>query len=225
MIRNILFIVEGKTEGLAQAFGKGLQNILHDECEFMRLRGIRHHTLRKNGKRDLLSNVGFDVRQHLEPPRKVRAKLEERGSSPGDWVFILRDLDCEDEDAARQEILDQISPELRGRVEVHFAVQEIEAWLIADPNGFCAVYKHISRQLVDEVTHLAPQGQSPESTIDCNPKPSEYLTRLARKYGVPYRKTIEGPQALSKVNADLVAGRCPHFGQLRCSLRNQIGWL
>ncbi len=224
MIRNVLFIVEGKTEGLAQAFGKGLQNILRDECEFMRLHGIRHHTLRKNGKRDLLSNAEFDVRQHLEPPRKVRAKLEERGSSPGDYIFILRDLDCEDEDAARQEILDQIRPELRDRVEVHFAVQETEAWLVADPNGFCAVYKHAPRQLVDEVTRLAPPGQSPENTIDCNPKPSEYLMRLARKYSLQYRKTIEGPQALGRVNADLVAERCPHFGQLRRSLRDQIGW-
>ncbi len=28
MIRNVLFIVEGKTEGLANVFGKGIYNII-----------------------------------------------------------------------------------------------------------------------------------------------------------------------------------------------------
>lgn len=224
MTRNVLFIVEGKTEGLAQAFGKGLQNILRGECEFMRLQGIRHHTLRKNGKRDLLSNVGFDVHQHLDPSKKMRAKLEGQGSAPGDYVFILRDLDCEDENVARREILDQIVPEFQDRVEVYFAVQEIEAWLIADPNGFCTLYKHAPRQLVDEVARLAPSGQSPEDAIDCHPMPSEYLTELTRKHGLQYRKTIEGPQALGRVAPDVVAQRCPHFYGFRNSLRARIGY-
>jgi hypothetical protein len=70
MIQNVLFIVEGKTEGYAQAYGKGLQNILRAECEYMRQKGIRHRTLRKNGKHDLLCNVGFDIRLHLEPSKK-----------------------------------------------------------------------------------------------------------------------------------------------------------
>ena len=222
MKRNILFVVEGKTEGLAGAFGKGLWNILRAECELMRSRGIRHSSLRKNGKRDLLSNVGFDVRQHLEPSSKERARLEQKRSVPGDFVFVLRDLDCENEDTVRQDILKQIDPKFHDRVEVHFAVQEIEAWMIADPDGFCSVYKY-ARQLAADVTQLAPQSQSPEIT-DCNPMPSERLAELTRKHDLVYRKTIEGPQALGKVNADVVARRCPHFREFRDSLRAQIGW-
>ena len=72
MKRNILFVVEGKTEGLANSFCKGLQNILREECDLMRRHGIRYHTLRKNGKRDLLSDVTFDVRQHLAPVGPTR---------------------------------------------------------------------------------------------------------------------------------------------------------
>ncbi len=224
MKRNLLFIVEGKTEGLAGAFGKGLWNILRAECDLMHKRGIRHSPLRKNGKRDLLSDVGFDVRQHLEPSSKERARLEQQGSAPGDFVFVLRDLDCENEDAVRQGILKHIDPEFHDRVEVHFAVQEIEAWMIADPDGFCSVYKHAPRQLAADVARLAPQGQSPEATLDCDPMPSERLADLARKHDLPYRKTIEGPQALGQVNADVVARRCPHFREFRDSLRARIGW-
>ncbi|HID99861.1 MAG TPA: hypothetical protein EYP59_06190, partial [Thiotrichaceae bacterium] len=55
MIRNVLFIVEGQTEGLANVFGKGIHNILRNEFDFMRQQAIRHQTLRKNGKYDLLS--------------------------------------------------------------------------------------------------------------------------------------------------------------------------
>lgn len=77
MIRNVLFIVEGQTEGLANVFGKGIHNILRKEFNFMRQQTIRHQTLRKNGKNDLLSNVGFDVSRHLDPPKKKRHKLQQ----------------------------------------------------------------------------------------------------------------------------------------------------
>ena len=224
MIRNLLFIVEGKTEGLANAFGKGLQNILRFECQFMRQQRIRHHTILKNGKRDLLSNVGFDVKQHLEPPKKMRIKLEQQGSTPGDWVFILRDLDCDDENVVQHEIFEKITPESHNRVEVHFAVQEIEAWLIADPDGFCSMYRYGSRQLLTDIKKLVPEGQSPEIAIDCQPKPSALLEELTRKHERVYRKTIEGPQALVLINPDSVAARCPHFRDFRQSLRAKIGW-
>ena len=217
MKRNILFIVEGKTEGMAQSFGKGLQNILHEECEWMRRHEIRFHTQPKNGKNDLLSNVAFDVRQHLEPSERERVRLERQGSAPGDCVFILRDLDCENEGTVQRDILEHIDPNLRDRVEVHFAVQEIEAWMIADPDGFCSVYKYAPRQLAADIARLAPQGQSPEVTLACNPMPSERLAELTRKHSLVYRKTIEGPQGLGKVHADVVARRCPHFREFRDS--------
>ena len=224
MIRNLLFIVEGQTEGLANAFGKGLQNILRNECDFMRQHHIRFSTIRKNGKHDLLSNVNFDVSQHLNPPKKLRAKLEQRGSAPGDWMYILRGLDCEDEDVVQHEIFEKITPESHNRVEVHFAVQEIEAWIIADPDNFYRVYNYAPRQLLNDVKQLVPEGQSPEIAINCNPKPSERLENLTRKHDRTYRKTIEGPKALDLVNPDYIADRCPHFRDFRQSLRTKIGW-
>lgn len=108
MIRNVLFIVEGNTEGHAQTFGKGLQNILRAECEDMRKKGIRHHTLHKNGKHDLLCNIGFDVRQYLAPSKRTLDRLEKQGSQPGDFVFVLRDLDCEDESSVRCTVLSNV---------------------------------------------------------------------------------------------------------------------
>jgi hypothetical protein len=224
MIRNVLFIVEGKTEGYAQAYGKGLQNILRVECEYMRQEGIRHHTLRKNGKSDLLCNVGFDVRQHLEPSKKTLEKLLRQGSKPGDFVFILRDLDCEDEPNTRKEILAAIELKFHNRVEICFAVQEVEAWMIADAQGFCSIYRHANEKFIDGVRKLA-KGGSPEETIDCNPKPSDLLSSTVRSHGYSYRKSIEGPQALGAVEIEKVSNLCPHFKILRDSLRKRIGLL
>jgi hypothetical protein len=223
MIHNVLFIVEGKTEGLANAFGKGLQNILRAECNFMKQRGIRHHTLSKNGTSDLLSNVAFDVRQHLNPSRAQLARLARKGSALGDYVFILRDLDCEDEAAMRELILGQIALEFHDRVGIHFAVQEIETWMLADPQGFYSVYRHAPSALLADIQRLVPSGQSPEVAIGCHPQPSEHLQAIVRRYERVYRKTIEGPQALGKVNPDVVAERCPHFKTFSNSLREQIG--
>lgn len=223
MIRNILFIVEGKTEGLANPSGKGIQNLLRVECDFMRDHQIGHHTIRKNGKRDLLSDVGFDVFQHLVSSKKMRDKLDKHGSPVGDYVFILRDLDCEEEEVVRKNLLTNIETRFHDRVEVHFAVQEIEAWMIADPEGFCAVYKRHSSVLLNELKKLVPVGQSPES-LDCNPKPAKRLEKITEKLNLTYTKTRHGPMALGLVNPDIIAERCPHFKAFRDSLREKIGY-
>jgi hypothetical protein len=222
MIKNVLFIVEGKTEGYAQAYGKGLQNILRIECEHMRKKGVRHHTLRKNGKHDLLCNVGFDVRLHLQPPPRTLEKLGRQGASPGDFVFILRDLDCEDERNTHNEILAAVDPRYHEQVEIHSAVQEVESWMIADPPGFCSIYRHADEKFVAGIGKLA-KGGSPEETIDCDPMPSELLRNAVRNFGYSYRKSIEGPHALAAVDADKVSNLCPHFGEFRYSLRKKIG--
>ena len=224
MIRNILFIVEGQTEGLANVFGKGIHNILRNEFDFMRQQFIRHQMLRKNGKYDLLSDVGFDVSQHLKPPKKKRQKLKLQGSPIGDYVFILRDLDCENKLAIHQEFFEKINSKFQNCVEIHFAVQEIEAWMIAHPEGFCSVYPNAPPQLLKDLKKLVPQKESPETSIDCDPKPAKHLEILTAKNGLKYRKNIEGPQALRLVDSDIVAARCPHFQKFRDSLRKKISY-
>lgn len=225
MIRNVLFIVEGKTEGLSKTPGKGIQRLLRYECEFMRTHDIRHHTVRKNGKTDLLADVKFDVSEHLHPPKKAIDKLNKQGSPVGDYVFILRDLDCEDENKVRNDILVKIDAQFHNQVEVHFAVQEIEAWLLADPEGLCAIYKRrCSTKLLDDLKGLVPLGQSPEIVLDCNPMPAVRLERIIEKHGLTYAKTVEGPDALGLVNPDIIAARCPHFKAFRDSLREKIGY-
>ena len=136
----------------------------------------------------------------------------------------MRDLDCEDEPAIHQQIIEQIESRFHNRVEIHFAVQEIEAWMIAHPDGFCAVYPNAPPQLLFDIKKLVPLTDSPETFIDCDPKPAEHLERLTAKNGLKYRKTIEGPQALRLVEPDMVAIRCPHFQDFRDSLRQKIAY-
>ena len=138
--------------------------------------------------------------------------------------FFLRDLDCEDETIIHQEIMEKIDSRFHHSVEIHFAVQEIEAWMIAHPEGFCSIYPNAPRQLLNDIKKLVPPRESPETSIDCDPKPAEHLESLTAKSGLKYRKNIEGPQALRLVNPEIVAVRCPHFQNFRDSLRHKIAY-
>ncbi|MBF0538515.1 MAG: hypothetical protein HQL03_09720 [Nitrospirae bacterium] len=114
---NILFIVEGKTEGCPTIWGKGLWNILKAEKDWMRKGRIFHDIEVFNGKYDMKDTMKFTVRQHLSPPKKTVTKAKVKPL--GDYVFILRDLDCEDKKKIEDEIDNELS-DYKGRYSIHF---------------------------------------------------------------------------------------------------------
>ncbi|MBV6342509.1 DUF4276 family protein [Candidatus Magnetobacterium casense] len=218
--KNILFLVEGMTEGLSTPWGKGLWNILKVEKVWMRERKIHHDIVRFNGKSKMQGDIKFRVGQHLSLPKKTVTKAV--GKPTGDYVFIVRDLDCED----RQSVEAAIDSELvgyKGSYSIHFAIQEIEAWMIADLDCFKSVYKSKYAQIVSEIKNIS-YSSNPEK-IDCEPKKlSERLEEIAYKCQTRYKKTIEGPQLLEVVNPDSVAAKCPSFARFRQDLRAHIGF-
>ncbi len=212
--KNILFLVEGQTEGNQSLWGKGLYNILREEHQWMRGNRISHTVHVFNGKWDMMENLEFRIKQHINPPKKVKAKKLAKGKEIGDYVVILRDLDCEDKDSLRSEIDEKLSA-YSGQYSLHFAAQEIESWMVADPDGFRRVYKFNSECIYDRVF---PLSSNPEEK-NCNPKISKRLSRAVKSCDENYRKTMEGPQLLKEVDPLLVARKCPHFKSFRDDVR------
>ncbi|MBF0591183.1 MAG: DUF4276 family protein [Nitrospirae bacterium] len=223
--KNIFFLVEGKTEALSTPWAKkGLWSILKPEIEWMRGKKIFFDTYRFNGKYAMQDNLSFRVSQLFNPPKKTVDKAKANGKPLVDYVFILRDLDCEDKEKIKKERDNDLS-DYKGRYSIHFAVQEIEAWMIADLNCFNIIYKSKNKytEIVSAIKKISYSSMPEE--IGCEPKKiSGLLEDIAHKYKSRYRKTIEGPQLLEVINPDVVASKCPSFADFRNDLRSHIGF-
>ncbi|MBN1581159.1 MAG: DUF4276 family protein [Anaerolineae bacterium] len=85
-----------------------------------------------------------------------------------------------------------------------FAVHEIEAWLLSDPNIFPPA---VTRALTDKV-------RCPES-INFDEPPSALLERLYRKkQRRHYKKVTDGSVLFKKLDPDRVYDKCPVFKQM-----------
>jgi len=87
------------------------------------------------------------------------------------------------------------------RFRQHFAVHETEAWLLSDPAIFPPAIR--SRVATDR----------PES-VNFHEPPSKLMVRAYRANGRKYKKTIDGPALLQKLDPNRAYERCPHFRAL-----------
>ena len=81
----------------------------------------------------------------------------------------------------------------------HFAIQELEAWLLSDPNIFPT---EVKKTLLKKVTR-------PE-TLQGNDLPGKLLERLyLEKTKRTYKKTSHGAELFAKLDPDHAAAKCP----------------
>ncbi|MBF0538516.1 MAG: DUF4276 family protein [Nitrospirae bacterium] len=112
---------------------------------------------------------------------------------------------------------------IRGVIAYIFAIQEIEAWMVADLDCFKSVYKNKYAQIASAIRKIS-YYLTPEE-IGCEPKKiSEMLEEIASNHDSYYRKTRQGPQLLELVNPDVVVSKCPSFADFRNDLRSHIGF-
>jgi hypothetical protein len=215
--KNILFLVEGKTEGDKHFKGRGLWGILRNEQTLMRSSGINHHIHVFNGVQDMLSNLRFRVENHITPINAILKRQEHLGIPCGDYVFILRDADCKDRENLKADI-DNLLGGFDQYYSVHFAVPEIEAWMIADLQSFNTVYKYNSPCITEKIKRLSGKPEN----YDCNEKLSDFLEHNIHSCGSKYRKTIEGTSLLHAVDANVVIEKCPNFRNFVLDLRTKI---
>jgi len=87
-----------------------------------------------------------------------------------------------------------------GRFKQHFAVHEIEAWLLSDLKIFPL-----------EVAAGLPEATQPESVNLQNPPckriKEPFWKRLERKY----KKPTDGAKLFAKLDPDVASARCPHL--------------
>lgn len=97
--------------------------------------------------------------------------------------------------SARAQIRKLIPTECASQFRQHFAVHEVEAWLLAYPEAF-----------PKDVRNRLPK-RDPE-TVNLNDHPSKLLRRLM---GGRYKKTVFAYSVLSKVDPQQAIYKCPYL--------------
>jgi hypothetical protein len=90
------------------------------------------------------------------------------------------------------------------RFRQHFAVHELEAWLLAQPQS-----------LRPEIVKALPASIQRPETVDFNEPPKKLLSRLYRdKLRKPYAELIDGATLFSKLDPETAASKCPYLRAL-----------
>jgi hypothetical protein len=105
-------------------------------------------------------------------------------------------------DWARKKMLRKVDhPKFR----MHFAVHEVEAWLLSDPDIFPEAVK---KALPGRASH------EPEA-VDFDEPPGKLLRRLYReKLGQEYKKRVNGPALFRVLDPKKVYAKCPYFRRM-----------
>jgi hypothetical protein len=110
---------------------------------------------------------------------------------------------------ARREIRKLVPDEFRMRFHQHFAVHEVEAWLLAYPERWPPdVRKHITRR--------------PPEQVDFDEPPAKFLKRILRG---KYKKTVHAKNIFPTVNPQTAIDKCPFLRLLAQDLLEIAGRL
>ena len=86
------------------------------------------------------------------------------------------------------------------RFRQHFAVNEIEAWLLSDAEIF-------PQRIADDL----PKAAKPESVNFQNPPCKRIRDLYWRKLERKYKKPTDGAKLFAKLDPDVAGDRCPHL--------------
>jgi hypothetical protein len=90
------------------------------------------------------------------------------------------------------------------RFKQHFAVHELEAWLLSDPSIFTAAV----------AAGLKKATEAPEE-VNSNKPPAKYLNHLYLETTErTYKKVTEGNRLFAKIDPETVREKCPYFKKL-----------
>jgi len=98
--------------------------------------------------------------------------------------------------AARGYMRSIVPKEYRDRFRQHFAVHEVEAWLLAYPEEW-------PPEVRDQITRRAPEQ------IDLTEPPAKFLKRIVGRY----KKTTTAMNLFPKVNPQVAIDKCPFLRQ------------
>ncbi len=195
--RQIALFVEGDTETALPAF---FHHWLDPKLE--QKVGIR--PVKFKGVSNYLGDLAQKVESHLT-------------KDGADFVFGLLDLYglpdridfsnastvAEKVSTAREQIRNLIPNHLGKRFFQHFAVHEVEAWLLAYPKKFPA-----------DVQGQIGKIEKPE-TVDFNEPPAKFLNGILRGR---YMKTVYAKKIFPYVDPQVAINKCPYLQKLATDL-------
>jgi hypothetical protein len=195
-MKFILF-VEGYVERnvIAQFLKRWLDPKLEQDV------GIK--TVRFEGWPEMFKEISKKAQKYLEGPDEqdivsVIGLLDLYGPTfyPPDKVAVQERFDW-----AKSEIESKVNHE---RFSMFFAVHEIEAWLLSQPDIFP---KDIQK-------YLKKESKSPES-VDFDEPPAKFLDKIFMKETKRgYKKTVHGSQYFNKLDPDVAYSKCPYLKKM-----------
>ncbi len=195
-MRFVLF-VEGYTEN------KALPQFLKKWLDPKLPKPVGIKTVRFEGWQELFKDAPLKARMHLEGPDKneiiaVISLLDLYG--PTFYPSHLKES---------KERYDWAKKYIEGKVNQSnffqfFAVHEVEAWLLSEPNIFPAEVKGA----------FSTKIQHPE-TVNFDEPPAKLLERLYPLYVKrSYKKVVNGKELFGKLDPNVAYKKCPKFQEL-----------
>lgn len=190
----LILFVEGDTEDkvLTDFLSKWLNDKLPEKLII--------RTVNFKGYANLYKDIAQRANMHLKGPRSkklvaVIGLLDLYGPK-----FFPEGMNSADEKYrwAKQHMEDKVdSPRFRQ----HFAVHELEAWLLSDPSIFSAAIS----------SGIENVAKAPEK-VNCNQPPAKFLDNLyLKKINKKYKKVTEGNRLFAKLDPEIVRDKCPYF--------------
>ena len=196
--RFVLF-VEGHTEKGRKAFTLKpfLKKWLDKELEGTGRVGL--HVVRFEGVSEYKQKIGRSARHWLRVPDVIAAiGLVDLA---GCGIAFPRNCSTTEEKLgyARRDLLARVSKPERLRFHQHFAVHEVEAWLLADTGLWPG-----------DIRDKLPKR--PPETVNMDKPPAKFLEQLyQRTYDRAYPKVKNAMNMFPKLDPYLVADKCPNF--------------
>jgi hypothetical protein len=212
MQRQIGLFVEGDTErgdARRRTLPDFFRRWLNPQLSATKRVGI--HPVKFQGVSNYLDDLPQKVAMYLGE-RKVNfivGLIDLYGIPPGRIDFSDCTTVREKVAKARKLIYGRVRPEHRNRFVQHFAVHEVEAWLLAYPEEW-------PPQIRDQLRRRDPEQ------VNFNEPPAKFLQRLL---GRKYKKTVVAMNMFPRINPQVAIDRCPHLKLLANDLLCVSQWL
>jgi hypothetical protein len=197
-MRRIALFVEGDTER-GDARRRTLPNFFHRwlDPQLGRTSRVGIKAVRFQGASNYLDDIAQNVGLYPDNNRaNVVFGLVDLYGLPPDRIDLSRCPTVREKiDAARMYIRGLVSRRHQDRFRQHFAVHEIEAWLLAYPEQWP---ENVRSQL----------KKRPPEQVNFNEPPAKFLNRLL--YG-RYKKTTTAMNLFPKVDPQVAIDRCPYL--------------
>jgi hypothetical protein len=189
--RRIALFVEGHTERALPVFIHRWLDPQLPQAEKVGITPVKFH-----GVSDYLDNLAQKIGLYLDERRaNFVVGLVDLYGIPSNWIDLSGHSKIKDKVAIARAYMRNLVPrQYRDRFRQHFAVHEVEAWLLAYPEVWRA-------EVRDQIKKRAPEQ------VNFNEPPAMFLKRILGGY----KKTTTARNLFSKLDPDVAVGKCPYL--------------